>query len=202
MMGRLNVECLVRDVIVIGASAGGVSAIVELLGELPSGLPTIVGVVIHRGATSPDDWSPSLGKSSSLRVVEPSHGELITRGVVYIAPADHHMTFRDNAVFLDRKPKEHHTRPALNPLFKSAALAYGTRVLGIVLTGGGTDGTEGLRDITSAGGLSLVQTPSEAANASMPRYALLHDDVSAALTIAEIGRAIVELAYGRCFPPE
>ncbi len=118
------------------------------------------------------------------------------RGVVYIAPADCHMTFEHDSIALDGGAKEHHTRPAVDPLFTSAALAYGPRVVGVVLTGGGHDGMQGLLHITTAGGLSLVQKPSEAEHASMPEYAIAHDHVRAALTVDEIGDALVLLARG------
>jgi two-component system chemotaxis response regulator CheB len=196
---QVNVGRIVRDVVVIGASAGGISAIAELLSALPGDLPAMIGVVIHRGAKAPSDWSVSLSKHTLLQVVEPANGTLLRQCVVYVAPSDHHMTFRHNAVFLDQKPQEHHTRPAVNPLFDSAALAYGPRVLGILLTGGGVDGTKGLQSITAASGLSLVQSPGEAPNPSMPMHALVHDHVSAALSIDELASAIVALAHGRMF---
>ena len=146
------------------------------------------------------NWSTTLGIKAKLRVVEPNDGDRLTRGVVYIAPADCHMTFRDESIALDGGAKEHRTRPAVDPLFTSAAVAYGPRVVGVVLTGGGHDGMQGLLDITTAGGLSLVQKPSEAEHASMPEYALAHDHVRAALTVEKIGDALVLLARGGVVP--
>jgi two-component system, chemotaxis family, protein-glutamate methylesterase/glutaminase len=196
----INPERIARDVIVVGASKGGIRAVIELLSRLPADLPAFVGVVIHRGSSFPSDWSDTLGRETHLRVVEPSDGELLTRGVAYIAPSDCHMTFRHGRISLARGAKEHRTRPAVDPLFASAALAYGPRVLAVVLTGGGHDGMQGLLDVTSAGGLSLVQKPSEAEAPSMPEYAIAHDHVRAALTVDKIGDAIVLLAQGECFP--
>ena len=120
--------------------------------------------------------------------------------VVYVAPADCHMTFEHENIVLTRGSKEHHTRPAVDPLFISAAVAYGPHVVGVVLTGGGHDGMQGLLDITTAGGLSLVQKPSEAEHISMPEYAIAHDHVRAALTVDEIGDALVLLARGGAVP--
>ena len=137
---------------------------------------------------------------TNLRVVEPTHGAPLTRGFVYIAPADCHMTFEQGSIVLAGGAKEHHARPAVDPLFSSAAQAYGPRVVGVVLTGGGHDGMQGLLDITTAGGLSLVQKPSEAEHASMPTYAIAHDHVRAELTVDEIGDALVLLARGRVVP--
>jgi len=196
----INPEKIVRDVIVVGASAGGVHAVIEVLSRLPADLPAFMGVVIHRGAVSMSNWSASLGMKTKLRVVEPTNGDPLTLGVVYIAPADCHMTFEHDSIALARGAKEHRTRPAVDPLFASAALAYGPRVVGLVLTGGGHDGMQGLKDVTAAGGLSLVQKPSEAENASMPEYAIAHDHVRAALTIDEIGDALVLLARGDAVP--
>jgi two-component system chemotaxis response regulator CheB len=120
----------------------------------------------------------------------------LTRGFVYIAPADCHMTFEHGSIALDGGAKEHHARPAVDPLFASAARWYGSRVVGVVLTGGGHDGMQGLLDVTTAGGMSLVQKPSEAEHDSMPLYAIAHDHVRAALTVDEIGDALVLLARG------
>lgn len=192
----INPQGIARDVIVVGASAGGIRAVVEMLSRLPADLPAFMGVVIHRGAHSPSNWSRTLGKESKLRVVEPADGDPLERGAVYVAPSDRHMTFFNDRVHLDGGAKEHHTRPAVDPLFTSAALAYGSRVVGVVLTGGGHDGMLGLLDVTNGGGLSLVQKPSEAEDASMPRYAIAHDHVRAVLTVEDLGDALVELARG------
>ena len=193
----INPRKIVRDVIVIGASAGGHAAVIEILSRLPANLPAFIGVVIHRGAVSKSDWSHSLGSKTGLRVFEPTNGDLLGPGVVYIAPSDCHMTFDGDRVWLDGGAKEHFTRPAVDPLFISAARAYGPRVVAVVLTGGGHDGMQGLLHVTTAGGLCLVQKPSEAEDTSMPEYAIAHDHVRAALTVDEIGDAIVLLAQGR-----
>ena len=196
----INPLRIARDVIVIGASAGGHRAVVELLSRLPEDLPAFVGVVIHRGALSKSNWSHTLGSKTKLRVVEPTNGEPLRRSVVYIAPSDCHMTFGDDCVSLDHQAKEHFTRPAVDPLFVSAANAYGPRVVAVILTGGGHDGMQGLLHVTRAGGLSIVQKPSEAPHASMPEYAIAHDHVRAVLTIDEIGDALVLLARGCAVP--
>jgi two-component system chemotaxis response regulator CheB len=192
----INPLKVVRDVIVIGASAGGYRAVAEILSRLPQDLRAVIGIVIHRGAVSKSNWSHTLGSKTKLRVVEPKNGELLTRGVVYVAPGDCHMTFAHDHVFLDHDPKQHFTRPAVDPLFVSAAHAYGSRVVAVILTGGGHDGMQGLLHVTTEGGLSLVQKPSEAENSSMPEYAIAHDHVRAALPVDEIGDALVLLARG------
>jgi two-component system chemotaxis response regulator CheB len=193
----INSEKIARDVIVVGASAGGFVAVIDLLSQLPADLAAFIGVVIHRGAASSSNWSASLGRKTQLTVVEPAHGDALKRGVVYVAPGDCHMTFESDRIALDGAPKEHHTRPAVDPLFSSAARAYGRRVVGIVLSGGGHDGMLGLRDVTTAGGLSLAQKLSEAEHNSMPAFAIAHDHVCAALTVEELGAALLLLVAGK-----
>jgi two-component system chemotaxis response regulator CheB len=200
MTACINPQKIVRDVIVIGASAGGIRAVIEVLSRLPADLPAFVGVVIHRGAVSSEDWSRTLGSRTKLRVVEPADGDPLVRGVVYVAPADCHMTFEHDGIGLDGNAKQHFTRPAVDPLFISAASAYGSRVVGVILTGGGHDGMQGLLHITTAGGLSVVQKPSDAEHASMPEYAIARDHVVAALTVDEIGDALARLALGWSVP--
>jgi two-component system chemotaxis response regulator CheB len=200
MSVSINPQRIVRDVVVMGASAGGIRAVIEVLSRLPADLPAFIGVVIHRGAASTSSWSELLGSKAKMKVVEPANGDPLQRGVVYVAPADCHMRFERESIALDVGAKEHHTRPAVDPLFNSAALAYGPRVVGVVLTGGGHDGMQGLLDVTTAGGLSLVQKPSEAQEPSMPEYAIARDHVSAALTVEQIGDALVALAAGGVVP--
>lgn len=193
---HINSEKIERNVVVIGASAGGIEAVSKLLSKLPADLPAVIGIVIHRGAVTQTSWAEMLGRRSSLTVVEPEQGQRLTQGVVYIAPSDRHMTFGLDRVFLDLSLKEHFTRPAIDPLFCSAAQTYAARVVGIVLTGSGRDGTRGLIDITTAGGLSLVQQPSEAKYAPMPEYALAHDHVHASLTLDVLADILPRLTLG------
>jgi two-component system, chemotaxis family, protein-glutamate methylesterase/glutaminase len=194
--GSINAEERTRDVVVVGASAGGIQAITELLSRLPADLPAAIGVVIHRWADATSDWSAMLGKNTRLRVVEPAEGDRLAHGVVYVAPADLHMTFGKGEVHLDHGAKRHYTRPAVDPLFTSAALEYKSRVVGVVLTGGGHDGVQGLLDIKAAGGIALAQKPSEAEVSSMPSHAIVGAHVDAALSLDEIGDALVRLASG------
>jgi two-component system, chemotaxis family, protein-glutamate methylesterase/glutaminase len=197
----INSEGIVRDVIVLGGSAGSYQAIVDILGSLPAGLPAIVGVVLHRGAQSSRDWSVSLGRKAVIDVREGKHGTMLYNGSAYIAPSDHHMMFQAGLVRLDGGPKQHFTRPAVNPLFKSAAAQYGTRVVGVVLSGCGADGSDGLRAISEAGGVSLIQKPSEAEAPSMPKHAARYDHVQASLSVDDIAGVLVALAHGAKVAP-
>jgi two-component system chemotaxis response regulator CheB len=192
----INPQNVVRDVLVIGASAGGIGAVSELLFGLPPDLPAYIGIVIHRGGSPQTNWSDMFGRRTRLKVVEPDDADTLTPSIVYIAPPDCHMTFQLGRVALNRGPKEHHTRPAIDPLFASAALAYGPRVVGVILTGGGHDGTLGLRHVITAGGISLVQKPSEAEQASMPASALAHEHVHASVTVEQLSDVLVLLARG------
>jgi two-component system, chemotaxis family, protein-glutamate methylesterase/glutaminase len=199
MGGWLNRDKVARDVIVIGASAGGIGAVVEILSYLPEDLDAIVGIVVHRGDRSKSNWARMLGRKSRLRVVEPMDGDVLAPATAYIAPSDRHMRFESGRIALDDGPKQHFTRPAVDPLFISAAHAYGPRVIGVVLTGGGQDGTRGLISISEAGGLSIAQKPSEAEHPRMPASALANDHVKVALTLTQIGEALVVLARGGAF---
>jgi two-component system chemotaxis response regulator CheB len=120
----------------------------------------------------------------------PAHGQGIVPRHIYVAPPDHHMRLTPGFIHLDTGPKIHFTRPAADPLFQSAALAYGARVVGVVLSGGGGDGTAGLRDIKARGGISIVQEPDQAENPGMPLQAI-KDDPDYCLRIAEIGPLLV-----------
>jgi two-component system chemotaxis response regulator CheB len=192
----INADRVRRDVIVIGGSAGSVGPVKELLAKLPSDLEATLAVVLHRSRFHETQLSWLLGLRAVLPVVEPADGDPVLGGVVYVAPRDHHVIFDDGVVRLSRGAKEHYTRPAIDPLFRSAAARYGPRVLGVLLSGLGTDGVSGLIAIKRVGGLSLVQSPGEAQFPSMPCTALAEDDVDAALPVDELAPAIVQLARG------
>jgi two-component system chemotaxis response regulator CheB len=119
------------------------------------------------------------------------------RGTIYLAPRDRHLLFEAGHLRLDGGPREHHTRPAVDPLFVSAAQAFGPRVVGVVLTGTGDDGVHGLIAIKAAGGLSLVQDPQEARHPTMPLNAITRDRVNAALPVGDLARVIAALVEGK-----
>jgi len=191
----LNAECVKRDVIVIGASAGGVMALRNLFASLPARLPAVVGVVLHRGP-GPSELVDVLGRRSSLPVIEPEEAMALKQGTIYLAPPDHHLLFEPRRLAVQRGPKEHSTRPAIDPLFRSAAARYGPRVVGILLTGCGEDGVSGLIAISSAAGLTLAQDPDEADMPYMPLNALRQDDVDGVFRLGELAKAVGALANG------
>jgi len=187
-----------RDIIGIGASAGGVAALREVFSHLPGDLPATIFAVLHRGSSlqAADVLVNVLGRKASLTVVEPVDGERFVRRRIYLAPPDRHMVVADGSIYLRSTPKQHYTRPALDPLFVSLAENFGRRVIGVVLTGCGRDGVDGLLAISAEGGVSLAQDPIEAQEPSMPLEAIRADDVKAVLPLAEIPPALEALVQG------
>jgi two-component system chemotaxis response regulator CheB len=192
----INEERLPRDVVVIGASAGGVEALIRLFAELPGDFPAAVAVVIHRSPYFAGKLGHVLGRRSALPVVEPEDGALVKPGSIYLAPRDQHVLLEAGAFRLNRGPRQHHTRPAIDPLFVSAARTYGKRVVGVILSGGGDDGVVGAIAINVVGGLVLVQDPDEARVGHMPRTAIARDHVDAVLPLAGIAAGLTSLAAG------
>jgi two-component system chemotaxis response regulator CheB len=197
MADILNDTGQTRDVVVIGASAGGVQALMHLLSKMPGDLRAIIGIVLHRAPYHETRLPWVLGRHAALSVVEPEDGAALAHGVVYVAPRDQHLLFDRGCARLSRGPREHMTRPAIDPLFRSAAASFGPRVAGVLLTGYGGDGVPGLIDITAAGGVSIVQDPREAAHPTMPKRAIAEDHVDAILPLDSIAAALVQLASGR-----
>ena len=197
----INAERIARDIVVVGASAGGVEAVRALLSFLPADLPAAIAVVIHRSPLYESRLPLVLAARTTLSVLEPRDGEIVRHGHVNTAARDQHLVFTDGGITTNRGPKEHRTRPAIDPLFRSAAHRYGPRVVGVLLTGLGDDGVPGFIEIKAAGGLTFAQHPSEARFPPMPRAAIAEDDVDGVLVIADLADAIVALAAGHPFEP-
>ena len=174
-----------QSIIVIGASAGGVEALSILVAGLPRNLSAAVFVVLHIG-NHPSILPEILTKAGILPAMHPRSGEPIVSGKIYVAPPDRHLLIEPGHMVLSPGPKENRSRPAVNPLFRSAALAYGPRVTGVILTGALDDGTAGLAEIKRRGGIAVVQDPKTAYCASMPRSAAAHVDVDHIVPLAEI----------------
>lgn len=177
---------------VIGASAGGVEALRMLVGGLPSDLAAAVFVVLHVPRESASALPTILDRSGPLPVRQAVDAEPIRAGHVYVAPPDSHMVVSDDQVKLTKGPRENGHRPAIDPLFRSAARAFGPRVVGVVLSGSRDDGTAGLASVVRQGGRALVQDPDEALHASMPRSALEHVPGTQPYLAGELGAAIAE----------
>jgi two-component system chemotaxis response regulator CheB len=182
--------------IVLGASAGGVPAIQRVLAEMPADVGASVLITIHRHPSAPSELAGVLGRRSVLAVRDGRNGEEIVANRVYLAPPDHHMRVGNGHLVLDRGPKQHHTRPAIDPLFVSAAEHFGRGAIGAILSGNLSDGVEGLIAIKERGGLTLVQDPTEAQYPSMPRNALLYDHVDLVASAREMAPLLAVLARG------
>lgn len=179
-------------VVVIGASAGGVAALLELAAALPPDLPAVLGMVLHVG--SAHSILPALLTArASLPAVHPRDGEPLRSGTIYVAPPDHHLLFTPKVARLSRGPRENYARPAIDPLFRTAALHWRERAIGVVLTGELDDGTAGLQAIKECGGIAIVQDPAEAPQASMPASALANVAVDHCLPLAGIAAQLQKL---------
>ncbi len=186
-----------RDIVVVGASAGGFLPLTQLMAWLPRDLPAALFIVRHMQPTSESEFAAILGRSGPLRCKDAKDNEPIEHGVVYIAPPDHHLIVKHGHVRVTRGPREDRWRPSINVLFRSAAVAYGPRVIGIVMSGMLDDGTRGLAAVKACGGIAVVQDPSEADFPDMPENALANVAVDLRLKFAEMNHEIERLVRER-----
>ena len=183
-------------VIVIGASVGGLTPVRTIAEALPARCKAAIAVTIHVGPY-PSAIPEILNWHGKLPAVFGRDGQPFTPGQIYVAPSDRHMLFEKPGVIrLHRGDKVHGTRPAIDPMFASAARLYGPRVVGVVLSGNGEDGAAGLRLIHNHGGLALAQDPTEASNPRMPAAAIAADDPQL-LPTTEIARRVAEFCAAR-----
>jgi two-component system chemotaxis response regulator CheB len=183
-----------HDIMVIGGSAGSLDTLRAIAQAFPADHPGTVFVVVHVGQTRsilPD----LLGRAGKLTAAHPREVEPIRKGHIYVAPPDCHMLIEDGNVCLSRGPREHFTRPSIDPLFRSAARTCGGRVIGVVLSGRGSDGAVGLGAIQHAGGLAVVEDPSEAAFPDMPRTAASVCEPHFMIRACDLPGVLVQLSY-------
>jgi two-component system chemotaxis response regulator CheB len=183
-----------HDILVIGASAGGVEALKQLVHALPKDLNASIFVVLHIPAHVPSKLPEILNRLKTLQAIHPKNGEKIERGRIYIAPPDYHLIIKNGYIRLAKGPKENNTRPAIDVLFRTAAKVYGSRVVAVVLSGTLDDGTAGLIAVGKQGGVTIVQNPEEATFEGMPRNAIENDHVKHILNISEIAPLLINLA--------
>lgn len=185
-----------QDIIVVGASAGGLEAMKAFAASLPADLPAAVFVVIHIGTGhNGQSYIPEiLTAAGPLRAMSARDGDSIRQGTVYVAPPDRHLLVKSEGIRLSHGPKENRSRPAIDPLFRSAALAYGGRVTGMVLTGMLDDGVAGLAEIKRRGGVTVVQDPETALFPSMPLAAVLRVQCDFIVPLSDIAATVSRLA--------
>jgi two-component system, chemotaxis family, protein-glutamate methylesterase/glutaminase len=182
-----------RDIVVIGASAGGVEALLRLVQLLPPDLPAAVLIVVHTMPGGQGLLAGVLARRATLPVAMARHDEPLRRGRIYVAPPDRHLlVHRDSPdrVILSLGPTHNRSRPAIDPLFESAARAYGPRVVGIVLTGFLDDGSYGLAQIQECGGYTIVQDPQDATVPAMPMNALRRMQPDECLPLDQMGELL------------
>jgi two-component system chemotaxis response regulator CheB len=186
--------------VVVGASAGGVDALKRLVRDLPADLDAPVAVVLHVPPTVPSALPQILDRAGALPAGHAEDGDRLEPGRIYVAPPDYHLLVRDDGVRVVRGPRENGHRPAIDPLFRSAAEAYGPCVIAVVLSGALDDGAAGAVAVTRRGGTVVVQDPGDAAFGEMPRNAIADDSPAAVLPIARIGAHVAELVASA--PPD
>ncbi len=161
-----------RDIVVIGASAGGIEALQDLCSRLPADLDATILIAMHTSPHSNGLLPRVLSRAGPLDAIHPQDRQPIRKGLIYVAPPDHHLLVERGYVRVIQGPRENHSRPAIDPLFRSAAAAYGPRVIGVILTGLLDDGTSGLMVVRAHGGSAVVQDPRTAMFPAMPTNAL------------------------------
>ncbi|HEY8964519.1 MAG TPA: chemotaxis protein CheB [Alphaproteobacteria bacterium] len=185
------------EAVVIGASAGGLYALRDLLSGLPKGFPAPIAAVQHIAPQSQSYMSEFLSENCALRVKEAEDKEKLMIGCVYMAPGGYHMMIeQDRTLSLSVDDKINFVRPAIDPLFESAARVYKSHLVGIILTGGNADGAMGLRNIKNQGGLAIVQDPLTAESPAMPQAAIDATNVDHILPIVEMAPLLRSLFDG------
>jgi two-component system chemotaxis response regulator CheB len=183
-----------HDVIVIGASAGGIEALTSLVGELKADLPAAVFVVLHVPSDARSALPAILERAGPLPAVQAADDAPIVRGRIYVAPPDRHMLVEADRVRVVTGPRENRVRPSADPLFRSAARHFGPRAVGVILSGVLDDGANGLAAIGAAGGVTIVQDPQDALFGGMPESAAARCHVDYCLPADRIGPLLVRLA--------
>jgi two-component system chemotaxis response regulator CheB len=182
-----------RDIIVIGASAGGVTALIDFVKSLPLNFDASIFIVLHLHPSSPSSLPQILGRFGPLKAAHAEDGERIKSKRIYVAPPDHHLLIENERILVRKGPKENRFRPSIDALFRSAAYNYRSRVIGIVLSGMLNDGTSGMWSVKRMGGLCIIQAPEDALYESMPIHVQKEVEVDYSLPVAKMGLLLEEL---------
>ena len=182
-----------KDIIVVGASAGGIAALTEFVKNLPENLNASVFIVLHLSPYSKSLLPQILSKAGPLKAGHPEDGEKIKRSKVYLAPPDHDLLLEEDRMRITKGGVENRFCPSIDNLFRSAASVYGPRVIGVVLSGMLDDGTNGLIAVKKAGGTCIIQQPEDAHFSSMPQHALNEVEVDYIVRVSEMGALIKRL---------
>jgi two-component system, chemotaxis family, protein-glutamate methylesterase/glutaminase len=181
------------DVIAIGASAGGVGSLQRVVEHIPADFPAAILIALHLPDGIRSMLPEILSRAGRLPATQAVDGERILPRHIYVAPAGFHLTARRGHLVVSRGAREHGVRPAIDPLFRSVAVSYGPRAIGIVLSGSLDDGTVGLREIKRGGGIAIVQDPRDTEWPSMPQSALNHVDVDHSVPATQIGSLLQQI---------
>jgi two-component system chemotaxis response regulator CheB len=190
---------IAKRLVVIGASAGGIEALRSVQAGIPDTFPAAICVVIHTSPESPGVLADILNRTGQIPVSQACDKVQLVAGHVYVAPPDHHLLVEPGRLRVTKGPREHRFRPAIDPLFRSAAQVFGPAVIGVILTGNLDDGTAGLWMIKKLGGIAIVQDPSEAQFSSMPLHARNNVNVDHVVPLSRIAPLLVALTAD---PPE
>jgi two-component system chemotaxis response regulator CheB len=182
-----------HDIVVIGCSAGGVEALPQLLSKFPRNTPAAFFVVMHVSAMTESYLPRIIGRHTKMPCAHAMDGDAIETGKIYVAPPDCHLMLQPDKVVLSHGPKENRHRPAVDPLFRSAAQHFGSRVIGVILTGSLDDGTAGLQAVKRCGGLAVVQHPDEAVAPGMPMNAVQYVSVDHVVPLDKMGALLKKL---------
>jgi two-component system, chemotaxis family, protein-glutamate methylesterase/glutaminase len=191
-----------RDVIVVGGSAGALPALEVIVRDLPGDLPASLFVALHGSLSTPGYIAPILSREADLIVSYARDDTPIELGHIYVAPPDYHLLLRPGRMRVVRGPRENGFRPAVDPLFRTAARSYGNRVVAVLLSGGLDDGTHGVMYVNECGGTAIVQDPAEAPVPSMPKSAIENAHVDCVLRAGKIAAEIIRLANSCVEPSE
>ncbi|MGI4790181.1 MAG: chemotaxis protein CheB [Janthinobacterium lividum] len=181
-------------VVAIGTSAGGLNAVSVILSALPASFPAPILVVQHLSPEFPSRLASILNNLTDLRVKEAEEGDCLQPGHVYVAPPGTHLLVNPNQFLsLSLSAKVHHCRPSVDVLFRSVAVTFGSRAIGVVLTGGDGDGASGIQGIKAMGGLTIAQDLASSQQPSMPRHAAATGDVDFVVPLPDIAALLMTL---------